>query len=901
MLRGSGYTDYGASAGFDDVTVFALTADADQNIWAGTRSGLLRFDGRRWQRVGPAQGVPEGPVTAVRSDRTGRVWISTAKEILHLDRHGSVFEPGPQIDSPADFLEAPDGRLWYDTATDLRPCPLQQSHPPSGRPMPGPSNETVFDDQGGLWFSASTSVVKLAASLPRSGGLLHDFRKTTTGASRMAFPGLARTLFVDREGAVWVATVGGEVHQFRRVPALPVSFPPGVLVRGALEATPDGAVWAASRSTYYGSTDGDGLWRIDGEPVHVQPSNIRSSTIALALPDGGLIVAGDGWLWRRRGGTFARDIALPVDARANPVVALANDGATNSTWISILSAGLFRRRGDTWERNGGVKSLPSMAPTALATDAAGALWIGYADGRVMTLHGTADAAVPHILEARVGAVRVISSGPRLLVAGDRGLAVLHHGALQRLTTDEPTAFDVLTGLVQTRAGDVWVNGQDGAVRLRNQELQRALAADSANVSVGVYDAADSQWGHGGSTLPYGNTMALGADGRIWFCGAAVPAWLDPDVLRPERTGWPLVLRFVTTEAGRVEALGTVHLAPGTREFQIDYTALDYTHPDRQRFRYRLGGLDDHWTPALSRRQAFFTNVKPGHYRFEVQSRAGSADWSTPPLSVDVDIAPTFVESRMFVAACCVAGALALLAALRVRDRQMRRHERAKLDERLAERDRIARELHDTLLQSTQGLALKVQAATSRIEPGDPSRAMLEQALTDADSLMIEGRDRIQGLRDDGGRPDRLSNRLGALGRALAAEHGVLFEVVVEGDIRPLQPALADEADRIGAEALFNAFRHARANRVELRLSYARREFALSVRDDGIGIDRRVLQQGHATGRWGLRGMRERAERAGALLDMKSGAGGGTEIELRARSFKAYVAPAFRLDRWRGRP
>ena len=898
--------DYHQESGFDDVTVFEVSADAAGRIWAATRTGLLRFDGARWQRVGHAQGIPDGPVTAVRADGDGRVWVATARQILHVERGGAGFEAGPALDSPANFLQAPDGRLWYETIDAVRPCPLQHENgadpaPPSTKSS-AVSSASTFDRAGGLWFTASTSVMRVAAAASSPAGLPDHFRQTGAQASGIAMPGLARTLFTDREGTVWIATVDGEIHQFRQKPVSQVSFPRHILIRGALEATPDGAVWAASRSTYYGPTDGDGLWRIDGDPVHVQPADIRSSTVAFAARDGALSVAGDGWLWRRRDGVFVHDIALPASVRANPVIAIADDPASESTWVSILGAGLFRRRGESWERNGGMAELPASAPTALAGDAEGSLWIGYADGRVVALRGPAAARRLQVLDTRVGAVRVISAGPRLLVGGDRGLAILQDGKLRELTTDEPAAFEVLTGLVQTPDGDAWLNGEDGAVRIRAAEFERVLQAHTASVAVRTYDTADGYAGHGASTLPYGNSMALGADGRIWFCGGSVPAWLDPAALPPDSDAGPLVLRSVTTAAGRVEARGPLHLAAGTRDLQLDYTTLDYTHPDRERFRYRLVGFDDRWTSALSRRQAFFTHVGPGHYRFEVQARNGTQDWSAEPATLEIEIPPTFTESRAFVVLCATAVVLGLALMLHARDEQLRRQEHAKLDERLAERERIARELHDTLLQSAQGLALKVQAATSRIAPGAPPREMLEQALKEADTLVIEGRDRIQDLRLDASRPDRLAFSLGMLGRERAQQQGVAFELAVDGAARRLRPAFADEAHRIGAEALLNAFRHAKARphrgRADLRAAgispararrrrrHGRRGAAARLRRRPLGIARHARAGAARAGaadaleRSGRR-HRDRTDRRG--LQGVRGLGRGRVVALAATS------------------
>jgi signal transduction histidine kinase len=248
--------------------------------------------------------------------------------------------------------------------------------------------------------------------------------------------------------------------------------------------------------------------------------------------------------------------------------------------------------------------------------------------------------------------------------------------------------------------------------------------------------------------------------------------------------------------------------------------------------------------------------------------------------------------------------LVLVLVVRAREQQLRQRERLRADERLAERERIAGELHDTLLQSTQGLALKVHAVSTRMKPGESMpvlRAMLDDALADADLLMIEGRDRIHALRLREAKLQNIETQVRRLGQKLSDEHGVGFQVTVDGASRALAPVLAQEAHRIASEALLNAFRHARASRVEAELIFGSDDFRIRIRDDGVGIDPQVLQDGHAPGRRGLRGMRRRAAQVGGTLEVWSAPGAGTEIEFRCEAAVADAGvDASRRARWRER-
>jgi signal transduction histidine kinase len=219
-------------------------------------------------------------------------------------------------------------------------------------------------------------------------------------------------------------------------------------------------------------------------------------------------------------------------------------------------------------------------------------------------------------------------------------------------------------------------------------------------------------------------------------------------------------------------------------------------------------------------------------------------------------------------------------AFRLRMRQIAARMRQGHNERMRERERIARELHDTLLQSTQGLMLRFQAVANRVLPTDPTRAMLDKALQRADEVLAEARDRVQDLRIPIEARSDLPRSLTAVGEELALGRDVTFSVIVEGAARKLRPRIVDEAYCIGREALLNAFHHAEASSIELLIAYGDQNLRLRVRDNGCGIDPSILAKGSRAGHWGLKGMRERAQEIGSDLEIRSPPGAGTEVELK---------------------
>jgi signal transduction histidine kinase len=397
-----------------------------------------------------------------------------------------------------------------------------------------------------------------------------------------------------------------------------------------------------------------------------------------------------------------------------------------------------------------------------------------------------------------------------------------------------------------------------------------------------------------------STVIEGSDGRIWFDGNLGIGWLDPADIRGSLAPSPALIRSVTATGRTYSPREPLSLAPGTRDLQVDYTAVSLSRPDRVRFRYQLQGFDQGWVDAGPRRQAFYTNLRPGLYRFRVAAADEGRHWNETTAPIRITIPPTFLQGRSF-ALLCIATVIALLwLAYTARIRQLTAGLRSRLEERVAERERIARELHDTLLQGVQGLILMFQTATEEIPPDNPARKLMEEALDRADNVLIEGRDRVKDLRlPPVSNPD-LAAVVSEIGAKLAHEESNRFKLSVDGTPRPLEPIVRDELLRIAKEGLTNAFRHAHARMIEAEIIYRRWDLRLRVRDDGCGIDPMILKQGRPD-HWGLLGMRERARRIHAAFDVWSRVGSGTEIELRVPARIAYRRCGRHLRWWPAGP
>jgi signal transduction histidine kinase len=349
---------------------------------------------------------------------------------------------------------------------------------------------------------------------------------------------------------------------------------------------------------------------------------------------------------------------------------------------------------------------------------------------------------------------------------------------------------------------------------------------------------------------------------------------------------------IERSASNGEPTSAMTIPPRRGRITLGFAALSLSVPDRVRFRYRLDGFDDDWSEAVAERQAVFTNLGPGNYRFRVIASNSEGVWNSAEAVLPFTIAPAWWQTAAFWGAIGLLLAGGIWGGYRLRLRQLARQLDLRFEERLAERSRIARELHDTLLQSFQGAVLRFRAVTYML-PDRPAeaRATLENAIDQARQAIVEGRDAVQGLRSPAVATDDIAVALATLAETLSADHGgqspPLFHVNVEGTPRDLPPIVQDEVYRIAGEALRNAFRHARASRIEVEIRYDQHRFRLRVRDDGKGIDAAAGSEGH----FGMAGMNERAKLLGGTLSVWSELDSGTEAELTIPASVAYAKPA----------
>jgi len=913
-----------------DNNIGRLLVSRDGTLWIGTGKGLVSWKGGRLTRYPE---LPKLLIFSLLEDREGSVWAGFAAPNggrLCAIRNGSVQchgEDGRFGDGVISLYEY-RGALWAAASSGLwrwKPgLPKVYPVPDARRAI----HDLIEGDNGALWIAMNRGLGQLVDGrvqpypLPAGGqfgalsllrdrdgglwigtfgqGLLHVHQgKTDVFASADGLSGdNVPELFEDREGNIWAGTIAG-LDRFRdfAVPTISVrqGFSSARLV--SVLAARDGGMWI-------GADDGLNRWN-QGQVTIYRRKSVRPQARAAGdvagreivddgLPDNAvhsLFQDERGRVWV----STSRGVAWFEDGRFNPVSAvpatlvhsIAEERGGN-LWISDHSLGLFHLLDGKlveqvpWARLGHTDPAGTMA----GNRARGGLWLGFPEGGVAWFKDgevrASYTAAGGLGQGRVNELRLDPDGT-LWAATEGGLSRLKDGHITTLASGNGLPCDAVHWLMEDDEHSYWLGTPCGLVRIARGEMDAWAADPKHTIQATVFDSTD-----GVKRFPmasgYSPHAAKSRDGRIWFPVYEGVSVVDPGRLRINKVPPPVEIERVI--ANRNEVTGRSRLPPLVRDLQIDYTALSFVAPEKVRFRYKLEGHDSEWTDAGTRRQAFYNDLPPRHYRFRVIACNNSGVWNEAGAALDFSIAPAYYQTTWFLAACAAAF-LALLAGLYyLRMEYVKRQFKVRLEARVAERTRIARDFHDTLLQSFQGVLMRFSAVAWGIKDPPEAQEQLENIIEQARRAITEGRDAVQGLRSSTVVTNDLVRAISTLGEeltsGLAADQAgpcPEFRVRVEGTTRDLVPLVRDEVHRIGCEAVRNAFRHAQASRIEVAIHYDRRHLRLRVCDNGKGFDQSVMGEAGHPGHFGLPGMQERAKLAGGKLALLSRRDSGTEVVL----------------------
>jgi signal transduction histidine kinase/ligand-binding sensor domain-containing protein len=766
-------------------------------------------------------------------------------------------------------------------------------------------NCVLSDRDGALWFGTA------------DGGLIHvhDGRADVFGIADGLSGEHVDSLFEDREGSVWAAGLDG-LDGFHALPATTYSAKQGVSGGGgAILADEDGGVWFSGLTGLYRWRDGHiTVHRVRPEPRRVSPpSSGGVDELALAelpeTPVGSLFQDRLGRIWlgaqKSLGYVENKRFVTVVGVPGGYIDSLTEDKEGN-LWIAHREAGLLRLSAHLkmqqfpWTMISGSDAARAWR---LATDpVGGGLWIGSAAGGIVYFMGgqvKASFGVGDGLgKGSVNDLRAATDGT-VWAATDGGLSRLKAGRIATLDSRSGLPCDAVDSSIDDGTGSTWLYTHCGLVRIASRDLDAQAAAlelrkvPEGKVRMTVLDDSDGipSFGLASSYSPH---LVKSKDGKLWLTTRDGVAVVDPQHLHFNEVRPPVHVEQVIADGHTYDASSRLKLPPLPRDLEIKYTALSLAAPGRVQFRYKLEGRDRDWRNAGNGRGASYSDLAPGNYRFHVIASNNSGVWNEQGDTLDFSIAPAYWQTIWFKTLCVLAFLGLLWVLYQLRLRQVTRQFELGLEARVAERTRIARELHDTLLQGFHGVLLRFQTA-ARLLPTRPAEArqVLETTLDQAEQALADGRNAVQGLRSSVVEAPELADAIKTLGEELAADPArdrfIPLSLRVEGTPRKLRAIVRDEIYRIASEALRNAFRHSGATRIEVELQYDERHFELRVRDDGKGIDAKFLSEEGRGKHFGLSGMRERAEMIGGKLALWTSPNSGTELELKIPALRAYRA------------
>ena len=840
---------YGHDGDFG-LAIWAMYEDSSGTLWAAAQSGL-------W-RVKP--GIPKRYPTP--TELIGLNRADDGRLLIAMHSSGLLQRAGDKLDSYPVRRPANPNRLLSNQELD--------------------SNRLLRDRDGGLWIGTVER------------GLIHVHQGRTDLFTKS--DGLSGDVILsmleDREGNIWVASTGG-LDRFRELPVATVSVKQGLSsdATQSVLAAKDGSIWVGAHR---------GLTRwCNGQTTKFSKANgLQDDRIQALYQDS------RGRVWVSTAGGLAylqNDRFLSANVVPAGKVHYITGDKTGDLWLS-------EEKGLSHVKNGRlVEQIPwsvigyDQGNIVLWDVEKAGLWIGswgekgvsyFKDNQLLASYTTADG---------------LGRGPiaDLLFDDDEALwTATEYGGLSRIKDGRIATLTIANGLPCNTVNDViadddrslWLYESCGLVRIMRSEVNAWIADPKHKVQTTVWDAADGVRLRSSAASEYGPRVAKSSNGKLWFVTGEGIQIIDPHHLAFNTLAPPVRIEKIAADHKVYwqnltgTAVSNLRLPPRTRDLTIEYTALNLVAPEKAHFKYKLEGQDRDWREVINTREAQYSNLAPSTYSFRVLASNNSGVWNDQGDTLVFTVAPAYYQTSWFRALCAAAFLALFWAVYQYRVRHLHHEFAVTLEARIGERTRIARELHDTLLQKFQGLLPRFQAAIYKLpESAVDARKTLEAAVDQASQAITEGRDAVQDLRLSIVEKNDLADAIRTIGEELATpEHSPMLEVVVEGAPRELHPIMRDEVYRIAVEALRNAFRHARAQQIEVEIEYGERQFVARIRDNGVGIDSKVLSCDGRKGHFGLPGMRERAELVGGKLTVWSEVESGTEVELIIPASKAYT-------------
>ena len=852
-----------------------LAQSSTGTLIAATVTGLSLLHDGTWKDAGREWGYPGTECWSVWFDSHDALWAETERRVVYLPAGSNRFvDPGMPLTNhagPADFAEANDGAVWMaELQRTAHTIPRLNDKAPVSE-VAGGGLALRIDWKGSLWFGTVGDGLFRVLDPTRIRGRVvvrgDPDRETFTQKDGL-LSDVILALLEDRDGSIWVGSTRG-LERFREGAFTPIATPGSVRSR-VLFPTRDSAVWTAAFNV-------SGLLRVRSHSRETIAGKAFFIFTSLFEDASGVFWSvGDDGIYRLDGDRVVRLALRRSDARHLLDITIDRAG---TVWVFDGTLGLLRLSGDSLVQMA-PRSKPSYEHVYLFSDRAGRIWVGEPQGpfvfdhgqvqRFAASNGDGPADVNGFFEDRGGGIWVIAGGGLSKFDGTR-----EGGRFRSIYRQ------AVYGIAEDDIGAWWIATKEGVLRLPPGEAERALADSGYRLRARRFDRQDGLPG----VITKGNSgtaLTRTADGWIWVATDSGLATIDPRIVAERLVAPPVLLETVRIDGRELAPAAEIPVPPKSADLEIDYTAASLSTPEQIRFRYQLEGTDETWRDVGTRRRAYYSRLPPGAYRFRVTAGTEDGVWNETGAELVLRVRPTWYQTPWFRSGLVVLiGALGAAAAVLV---QRRRHLlsqqalRSTYEATLAERARIAQELHDTLLQGFAGVTLQLKAVELALpEQPDVAAETIARVQRLARESLREARERVWDMRESELGRDDLPTGLEALARDRTIGTGIEFSLSISGERRRLPRPVEDAAFRIGREAIANSVQHAGARRLEIDIEFGAAAFRLEVRDDGRGFTPTEAEQARHTGHFGLSGARERAARAGGRCDVLTRPGGGTII------------------------
>jgi len=864
VYRDGKFEDAFARFNLEQNTYSAMSTDNRGGLLlSGLGNHIFHLRGGQLERVSNAEEAP-GTIISLAQTRDDRIWIGSRDDGLFRVANGHPTRLAVRLaDMKINALQpAYNGGLWIGTDHGVFLWDGQDLVD-TGLPLSGNELQILAmttDRHGNVWVGTDKGLIRITSARTASLEFLNQNSKRISA------------IFEDREGEIWYGGSEG-IERLRDGMFATFTVAQGLPSdsNGPVYTDPDGRTWFAPLS-------GGPYWLKDGRVGQVTLAGLGNDVVYSISGGGGEIWVGRQHggltLLQPRGGSFVARTYTQTDGLAQDSVYSVHRNRDGTVWAGTVGRGISRLKAGVFTNYSMSNGLASNEVYSIVEGYDGTTWFATPNGleSFVSGHWTNRTVLDGLPSPNVRSI-FEDSKQVLWVATSGGLAFLAGGHIGVPRNLPESLREQILGMEEDDLGYLWIVTSDHVLRVGREQLLTSSIGETDVRSYGIADGLEDVEG-----VSRDRTIVKDSAGKIWISLNRGLAVAHPQLAM--YGSMPVAVRIDSMSAGGtpIDFRNPPEIAPGSRSINFTFAGMSLFAPDQVRFRYKLDGFDRDWSAIVSSRQMTYNNLGPGSYQFRIIASDDEGLWNGPQTTVAFVVGRTFWQTWWFTALCISMVILLLLAIYRLRMYQITRQLNSRFHERLAERTRIARDLHDTLLQGVLSASMQLDLAEDQLPDDSPTKPRLKRVLQLLGQVTEEGRGTLQGLRATDNEKLSLERAFSRMKEDLGNDEAISYRVVVHGAPIVLRPLIRDEVYRIGREALVNAFTHARARSIEVEVEYANRQFRMLVRDDGSGIDPHMLNQGRE-GHWGLSGMRERSEGIGAALHLRSRVGAGTEIEL----------------------